>query len=150
MDDPQIERVQVEGTQIAANAPTASGDAPRELNATSIAAAAWVVPGLGHFLMKRWTKGALFLGAVAGLAIAGYLMRGEAFAPGSDGPFGALGFLADVGSGVFYFLGRVIEPAGSDLARSAGDYGTRLIAAAGIVNVLAMVDAYQTARRRGE
>lgn len=146
MDDPHIEHV--DGAQ---SAPATAGvdAAAHESHAVALAAATWAVPGLGHFLLKRWTKGVVFFAAVAGLAIAGYAMRGEAFAPGSDGPFGTLGFLADVGSGIFYFLSRVIEPAGSGLARSAGDYGTRLIAAAGIVNVLAVVDAYETARRRG-
>lgn len=149
MDDPPIEHAQGEQQQ-AGSAPAATGYPPAESNSTAFAAAAWVVPGLGHLLIKRWTKGVLFFVAVAGLAITGYMMRGEAFAPGSDGPFGTLGFLADIGSGMFYFLSRLVESAGSNLARSAGDYGTRLIAAAGIVNVLAVIDAYQTARRRRE
>jgi hypothetical protein len=62
--------------------------------------------------------------------------------------FGTLGFLADAGSGVFYFLSRFFEAAGADVSRASGDYGTRFIAAAGIVNVLAVIDAYEIARER--
>ena len=74
-------------------------------------------------------------------------MRGEIFAAGADGPFGTLGFLADLGCGVFYFLGHAFEAAGPDLSRAAGDYGTRLIAAGGLVNLLAMIEVYGIASR---
>jgi hypothetical protein len=114
------------------------------------AAAAWIVPGLGHLLLRRWVRAAAFFIAVAGLAFVGYTMRGEVFAVRSEDSFGTLGFLADIGSGAFYFLSRIFESSGADLSRSAGDYGTRLIAAAGIVNIVAIIDAYEIAgRRRG-
>jgi hypothetical protein len=113
-----------------------------------IAVAAWIVPGLGHALLGRWGRALAFLFAVGGLAIAGYLMRGDVFPPHSDDPFGTVGFLADAASGVFYLLSRVFESAGPDISRAAGDYGTRFIAAAGIVNVLGIFDAYEIARAR--
>ena len=115
-----------------------------------IAVAAWIVPGLGHLCLRRWGRALGFFAAVGGLAAAGYAMRGEVFRLGSGDPFGTLGFLADVCSGVFYFLPRWFQTAGPDVSRAAGDYGTRFIAAAGIVNLLAVIDAYRTARgRRG-
>ena len=80
----------------------------------------------------------------------GSVMRGNVFPPRSVDPFGTLGFLADAASGVFYLLARVIERAGPDVSRAAGDYGTRFIAAAGVVNLIAAFDAYEiaTGRRR--
>lgn len=113
-----------------------------------IAVAAWVVPGLGHALLGRWGRALAFFVAVAGLAITGYVMRGELFPPHSDDPFGTVGFLADAGSGMFYLLSRFFEAAGPEIGRAAGDYGTRFIAAAGIVNVLGAFDAYEIARGR--
>jgi len=115
-----------------------------------IAIAAWIVPGLGHLLLRRWTRALGFFLSVGGLVVTGYALRGEVFLGGSNDPFGALGFIADLGSGAFYFLARVLESAGPDLSRASGDYGTRLIAAAGIVNLLGVLDAYGIARgRRG-
>jgi len=116
--------------------------------APMIAIVAWFVPGLGHLVMRRWQRALAFFVAVGGLALSGYWMRGNVFQPHSQDPFGTLGFLADAGSGVFYVLSRVFEAAGSNVSRSIGDYGTRFIAAAGIVNILAVCDAYEIAAGR--
>src|SRR5271156_5484844 len=110
--------------------------------------AAWAIPGLGHLILHRPGRAVLFFAAVGGLAISGYAMRGNVFPLHSSDPFGALGFLADAGSGVFYLLSRAFEAAGPDVSRAAGDYGTRFIAAAGIVNILSTFDACEIASGR--
>jgi len=122
--------------------------APYARYALPIAIAAWILPGLGHVILRRWGRGLAFSVAAAGLAIAGYLMRGNVFPPPSGDLFGTIGFLADAGSGAMYLLARVFERAGPDVSRAAGDYGTRFIAAAGVVNLLAAFDAYEIARGR--
>jgi len=123
---------------------------PNPAGPAIVAIAAWIVPGLGHLLLRRWGRALGFFLATAGLAVAGYSLRGEIFSPRSSDPFGALGFIADLGSGVFYFLSHLLEVAGPDLSRASGDYGTRLIAASGIVNLLGVIDAFGIARgRRG-
>jgi hypothetical protein len=129
---------------IAARPPkTATASSP-----LSIAVASWLVPGLGHFLLRRTGRAIVFFIAVGGLAIIGYHMRGNVFQPRSTDPFGTLGFWADAASGIFYLLARVLERAGPDVSRAAGDYGTRFIAAAGIVNLIAAFDAYEIASGR--
>lgn len=105
--------------------------------------AAWLVPGLGHLLTGKWFRGVIFFFCVGGLALAGYALRGNVFARHSNDPFGTLGFLADVGSGMFYALARFFERAGPDVSRASGDYGTRFIAAAGVVNLLGVFDAFE-------
>src|ERR1700683_1234977 len=107
-----------------------------------VAIAGWVVPGLGHLLLRRWGRALFIFLAVGGLALTGYGMRGEIFGTRSNDPFGALGFLADACSGAFYFLPRLLEASGPDVSRAAGDYGTRFLAAAGVVNLLGVLDAY--------
>jgi hypothetical protein len=106
------------------------------------------VPGFGHLLLGRWGRALGFFVSVGGLALTGYLMRGNVFPPHSTDPFGTLGFLADAASGVFYYLAHVVEVAGPDVSRAAGDYGTRFIAAAGVVNVLAVLDVLEIASGR--
>jgi hypothetical protein len=109
---------------------------------------AWLVPGLGHLLLGRWGRALLFFVAVGGLVVTGYLLRGNVFPPHSGDPFGTLGFLVDAGTGVFYYASRFFEAAGPDVSRAAGDYGTRFIAAAGVVNVLAVLDVTEIATGR--
>lgn len=113
-----------------------------------IAIIAWFLPGFGHLLLRRWMRAVTFFVAVGGLAVAGYLMRGNVFAPHSKDPFGTLGFLADASSGVFYLLSHVFEKAGPDVARAMGDYGTRFIAGAGLLNMMGVCDAFEVARGR--
>jgi uncharacterized protein DUF6677 len=120
----------------------------RDVLAPFIAVAAWIVPGLGHLLLRRWGRALIFFLSVGGLAIAGYLLRGNVFPPRTGEPFGTLGFLADAGAGMFYFLSHFFESAGPDVSSAAGDYGTRFIAAAGIVNLLSVFDAYEIALGR--
>jgi len=114
----------------------------------TVALSAWLVPGLGHLLTGRWGRALVFFIAVAGLATTGLWMRGVEFTPRSGDPFGALTFLADASTGIFYFLSRFLEKTGPDIAHAAGEYGTRFIATAGVVNLVAVVDAYRIALGR--
>lgn len=120
----------------------------RDVLAPFIAVAAWIIPGLGHLVLRRWGRALIFFLSVGGLAVTGYVLRGNVFPPRMGEPFGTLGFLADAGAGIFYFLSRFFESAGPDVSRAAGDYGTRFIAAAGIVNLLSVFDAYEIALGR--
>lgn len=107
------------------------------------AAAGWAVPGMGHLLMRRWSKGVVYFLCIGGLACAGLIMRGGVFGAGADDLFDRLGFFADLGTGGFYFLAHLIQTAGPDVAHATGDYGTRLFATAGMLNLLTVLEAYE-------
>jgi hypothetical protein len=106
------------------------------------AIAGWAVPGLGHLILRRWSKAVVYFLCVGGLACAGLAMRGGVFGSGAEDLFDRLGFIADLGAGVFYFLAHQFQTAGPDVAHATGDYGTRLFAAAGMLNVLTVLEAY--------
>jgi hypothetical protein len=126
--------------------PAASRQAERR--AAMIAVVAWAVPGLGHALMRMWGRALACLLCVGTLVLVGSGMRGNLFGWENADPFSRLGFLADAGSGVFYGLARSVEKDGSDVSQAGGDYGTRFLAAAGVLNLLAALHAYEAARRR--
>jgi len=113
------------------------------LLAIGAAAAAWCVPGLGHLLLRRWLKALVYFLAVGTLAVTGLLMRGNIFTSSGADAFEMLGFVADLGSGVFYFLAQRIDVAGPDVSHASGDYGTRLIATAGVLNMLCVLEAFE-------
>ena len=107
------------------------------------AAAGWFVPGLGHALLRKWSKAIVYFFAVVILALIGLWMRGNVFSSNAADAFDMLGFLADIGSGIFYFLAGTINPAGADVSRASGDYGTRLFATAGVLNLLCVLEVLQ-------
>jgi hypothetical protein len=109
--------------------------------------AAWAVPGLGHAMLRRWSRAAVFFLAVVTMAAAGLLLRGNIFGPHPADPFEFLGLLADAGAGILYPVAKSLGIA-ADVSRAAGDYGTRFFAAAGVLNVLTAFDAYAIATGR--
>jgi predicted membrane channel-forming protein YqfA (hemolysin III family) len=121
---------------------TTGAAAKRSILIPLVLLSAWIVPGLGHLMLRRWGRALTFFLVVGGLAMVGFLTRGQVFPPHSDDPFGTLGFLADACSGVFFVLAHFVETAGPDVSRASGSYGTRFVAAAGLVNLLAVLDVY--------
>jgi hypothetical protein len=113
-----------------------------------IGIAGWVLPGLGHALQKMWGRAVACFLAVGVLVLIGAGMRGNLFQSADADAFGRLGYIADVGTGSFYWLAKALEVKGPDVSRADGDYGTRFLAAAGVLNLLAALHAYEAARGR--
>jgi hypothetical protein len=123
-------------------------DSRRETMAFGIGVAGWLVPGLGHALMKMWGRAATCFVTVGMLVILGAGMRGNLFSSRGNDAFDALGYLADLGTGTFYLVARSLETNGADVSHAGGDYGTRFLATAGVLNLLAALHAYEAARGR--
>jgi len=128
--------------------PVSRADPRREAFALIIAAAGWLVPGLGHALLKMWGRALACFLTVGLLVFFGAGMRGNVFTSNGNDAFDTLGYLADLGAGTFYFVARSMESNGPDVSRADGDYGTRFLAAAGVLNLLAALHAYEAARGR--
>src|SRR5579864_270140 len=150
---PSTEQVALQGQAVIPEpiAPAAVPTYEQEARSSSarsvfIAVAGWVVPGLGHLFQRRIGRAMAGFAAVGTMAVIGLWMRGNVFPMHSDDAFGLLGFIADAGSGIFYLLAHTIEKAGPDVSRAAGDYGTRLIATAGVLNMLFVLDALEISR----
>ncbi len=110
--------------------------------------AAWIIPGGGHFLQKKTGRGILILASVAGMFLFGLAMQGMMFTPERGDILTTLinygGFVCDLASGLFYFAAAVVFGyAMPDMAGDVHDYGTKFLVTAGLLNILAMVDAYE-------
>jgi uncharacterized protein DUF6677 len=135
-------------TEETAAPPAPQVDSKREAFALVIAAAGWIVPGLGHALMKMWGRALACFLMVGLLVFFGAGMRGNVFSSNGNDAFDTLGYMADLGAGTFYFVAKSLEKNGPDVSRADGDYGTRFLAAAGVLNLLAALHAYEAARGR--
>jgi len=136
----------MEETQIAAE--PSEHQAKSEGIAFAMGLAGWVLPGLGHALQKMWGRAIACFLMVGVLVIIGAGMRGNLFTAEGGDAFAALGYVADLGTGTFYLLAKSLETDGPDVSRADGDYGTRFLAAAGVLNLLAALHAYEAARGR--
>lgn len=109
----------------------------------------WLVPGGGHLLLGRRWRGTLLFCAVVFMYLFGLMMRGTAFTPKTGDLMTTLihtgGFLCNLLNGLPYLLAVSFGYQGSDIPGLAFDYGTVFLASAGLLNVLAMVDAYEIA-----
>jgi len=112
----------------------------------------WLVPGGGHFYLKRTGRGLLLLLAVAGMFLCGLMMRGAMFHPQTGDLLTTLintgGFVGDICSGVLYLFSVWLGYNQPDMAGAVHDYGTKFLVTAGLLNVLAMVDAFEIAAGR--
>jgi hypothetical protein len=84
--------------------------------------------------------------------VLGLLMRGAMFKPQSGDILTILinwgGFLGDIASGILYLLTTWLGYSQPDLAGAVHDYGSKFLVTAGLLNILAMVDAYEIAGGR--
>jgi len=119
-----------------------------DFRAIAIAITGWILPGFGHALLRMWGRAVTVFLAVGFLVYLGAGMRGNLFAPGGEDAFARLGYAADLGTGSFYFIAHSLETSGADVSHADGDYGTRFLATAGVLNLLAALHAYEAARRR--
>jgi TM2 domain-containing membrane protein YozV len=117
-----------------------------------VVALGWLIPGAGHFFLKRRGRAALLATAVAITFVLGLMMRGALFSPQTGDVLTTLiyvgGFIGNLASGLLYLLTVWLGYAQPDVAGHVHDYGTKFLVAAGLMNVLAMVDAYEIAAGR--
>src|SRR6202161_443076 len=91
--------------------------------AAGIGIAGWILPGLGHALQKMWGRAAACFLAVGILVVIGSGMRGNLFQSGDTDAFGRLGYIADVGTGSFYWLGERLAGEGPRAGGGGGGVG---------------------------
>jgi hypothetical protein len=114
-----------------------------------VVALAWLIPGGGHFLLKRPARGGLLAACVGAMFLLGLMMRGALFSPQTGDVLTTViyvgGFLANLMSGIFYLLAVWLGYSQVDVAGHVHDYGAKFLVAAGLLNILAMVDAFEIA-----
>lgn len=114
-----------------------------------IVALGWLLPGGGHFFQKKHGRGAIIAATVTITFLLGLFMRGHMFEPKTGDLLTTVihvgGFLGNLASGALYLLTSWLNYGQADMAGHVHDYGTKFLVAAGLMNVLAMVDAYEIA-----
>lgn len=112
--------------------------------------AAWLVPGLGHLLLGRRARAALFAGLVVAAVVIGVQLDGKLCWFTAGEPLTNLCTLATMGMGVpFFVLHYQLGYTGQVLARGY-EYGFAFLLTAGLMNLLLVIDVWDIARGRKE
>ncbi len=118
---------------------------PLTLMAVVTPLAGWLVPGGGHFLHKRWGRGALLALSVTSMFVLGIWMQGKVYSANFGDILDVLGFVGNLGAGGLYLLTRAFDWGHGSINLATADYGTKFIIVAGLLNVISAVDAYDIA-----
>ncbi len=126
--------------------------AGREVRGWILGLVGWGVPGLGHFLQKKYDRAAVFFLCVTAMAVLGLAMGAKLYGPPFDRAQGAfvlllhfLGFVGDLGMGFLFLAARAAGLGQFYMNRALGDYGTVFFLCAGLLNLLTALDAYDIA-----
>ena len=121
---------------------------PKMSTLVRLCLAAWLVPGLGHLLAgKRWRALILFASIITMFAL-GLAMRGQFFSTGSGSYLQSLGYFGELCVGLAMPGARFFGYSGGDPFFVSSDFGTAYLVAAGMLNVLAVLDCYDIAMGR--
>ncbi len=113
--------------------------------------AGWLVPGLGHMLQGKWGRALLLGGAVWACFILGFAMGGHLFQ--YDGSLLRIPpMIGNLGVGLLYivpwFMGFGFSEDVQLAALPTFEFGWTFLIVAGLLNYLAMLDAFDIAAGR--
>lgn len=126
----------------------------------SLLAGAWLVPGLGHWILGKKQRAVVFAIVIVCAFITGIVLEGEIGTPKPQNPFSWLATFACLGNGILG-LGRLLwlnglggllgnlpfglQGGGSPSAAGFA-YGNTFLYTAGLMNLLAVLDVSDIAR----
>ena len=105
----------------------------------------WFIPGAGHMIQKRWIRGMLLFLSIVSLFLLGLAMQGRIYKANGGDILDILGFVGDVGAGGLYILTMANDWGQGAIAFATADYGTKFMIVAGLLNFIAVADAYHIA-----
>jgi hypothetical protein len=107
--------------------------------------AGWILPGAGHLLLRRWVRGLLLFASIVSLFLLGVAMQGKVYSINAGDLLDILGFVGDLGAGALYFLARSLDWGTQAIQQATGDYGSKFIVVAGLLNIISAIDAWHIA-----
>lgn len=110
-----------------------------------LALGAWLVPGGGHLWLGRRGKGLVFLVALTAMFAFGLALEGRLFSFQASEPLVFLAALAELAMGVPYFIARAIGFDQGQVAAIAFEYANAFLIVSGLLNMLVVLDACDTA-----
>jgi hypothetical protein len=124
---------------------TAEPAQPSSTMAIIAPAIGWFIPGAGHLIQRRWIRGLLLFVSISSLFVLGLLMQGHIYKANGGDILDMLGFIGDLGAGGLYIATLALNGGRGAIAFAIADYGTKFMIVAGLLNFIAVADAYHIA-----
>lgn len=121
---------------------------PKLSSLVSLCVGAWLIPGFGHFLLKRRWRALILFVTIVAMFLFGVAMQGQFFAAGSQSYLEVLGHFGELSAGVVMPAATFFGYAGGNPFFVCADYGTAFLIGAGMLNLLAILDAFDIAMGR--
>ncbi len=118
---------------------------PASMMSVIAPAVGWLIPGAGHLIQRRWIRGLLLLVSIGSLFVLGLLMQGHIYKANGGDILDILGFVGDLGGGGMYIITLAMNGGQGAIAFAIADYGTKFMIVAGLLNFIAIADAYHIA-----
>jgi hypothetical protein len=110
--------------------------------------AGWLIPGAGHLMLRKWVRGSLLFISIVAMFLIGIALKGKIFSPNTGELLDILNFVGDLGNGLLYFLARAFSLGQAPVELATADYGTKFMVVAGLLNIVAAIDAHSLATGR--
>jgi hypothetical protein len=110
--------------------------------------AGWLVPGLGHLLVGKKIRALLLFVSILGMFLIGIALAGKVYQPNTGDILDILGFAGQLGMGLLYVVARVFSLGATSAINTLADYGAKALVIAGLLNLIAAVDAHSLANGR--
>jgi hypothetical protein len=114
----------------------------------AICAVGWLVPGLGHILLRRWIRGLILAACIFGMFFLGIGMHGKLYDLAVTEPLQIFAFIANAGVGVPYLITEHLGLGIGMMTAPSYDYGTTFLWVSGLLNYLIVLDAFDIAQGR--
>ena len=114
----------------------------------AICSGGWLVPGLAHILIGRWIRGAIFATCVLLMFVFGLAMHGKLYDLEFDEPLHVFAFIANIGTGLPYWIAEKLNLGIGNMTWPSYDYGTTYLWVCGLLNYLIVLDAFDIAQGR--
>ena len=121
---------------------------PPTLTLVRLCAAAWLIPGLGHLLLKRGWRALILFTSIMIMFALGLAMQGQFFSTSSASYLEVLGHYGELCVGLAMPAAGFFGYGGGDPFFVSSDFGTAYLVAAGMLNALAVLDCFDIAMGR--
>lgn len=118
---------------------------PAHLPMAVLLVLSWLVPGLGHLLLGKRLRAAVFAVVIVIGFMIGLRLDGELIMPRAGDPISYLAAIAIVGNGALFILAKALSFGQGVVTAPAYEFGNTFLLTAGMMNLLLVLDAHDIA-----